>query len=238
MYGWKEPTLSIGYSQSLDREIDRTRLVEEGVPCVRRPTGGRAILHEEELTYSVIAPVSHPLFEGGLKSTFSAISGALLKGLMVLGLENARINRDKKTSVRSGHSISPSCFTLLNHCEITVEDRKLVGSAQRRTHTAFLQHGSILIRISRDRLNSVLKFSDPQHREQNLEKLKQSTVTLSEVLTPVPTFSEVQEALRKGFESHFPGQWTSGVLSTQELALVDSLLSESMASISEGVAHE
>jgi len=233
LYGWKEPTLSIGYSQSLDREIDRLRLESQDIPWVRRPTGGRAILHEEELTYSVVAPVSHPLFEGGLKTTFSAISGALLEGLRSLGLENAQINREKKSNSDPLLRASPSCFALLNHCEITVEGRKLVGSAQRRTQAAFLQHGSILIRMDRKRLNSILKFMDERQRRHNLEILERSTVTLSEIFGPESAYLKVRAAIRKGFENHFGGTWARGELSPQERVL----LPETVAPAIEGAAH-
>lgn len=238
LYGWEAPTLSIGYSQPVGREIDRSRLEEQGIPWVRRPTGGRAILHEQELTYSVVAPVSHPLFAGGLKATFSAISGALLKGLTGLGLDHAQVNRGKKTNPEPGLRASPACFALLNHCEITVDGRKLVGSAQRRTQTAFVQHGSILIHINRQRLNSVLKFANGYQRARNLEVLQQNTVTLSEVCDSIPAFSEVRAAIRRGFEAWFGGTWIRGELSSQEQSLLRSLLPESAAPASQGAAHD
>ena len=238
LYGWETPTLSIGYSQPVGREIDRSRLVEQGIPWVRRPTGGRAILHEQELTYSVVAPVSHPLFSGGLKTTFSAISEALLKGLTELGLDHAQVNREKKANPEPGLRSSPSCFALLNHCEITVDGRKLVGSAQRRTQTAFVQHGSVLIHINRPRLNSVLKFADDYQRARNLEVLQQNIVTLSEVCDLVPGFSDVRAAVRRGFEAQFGGSWIRGELSAREQSLLRSLLPEPAAPVFQGAFHD
>ena len=143
LYGWSEPAITIGYSQNAEGELDIERCRELGIAMVRRPTGGRALLHHRELTYAVVAPVSMAPFNRGLKATFQAVSEALLMGLQSLGIQGD-LNTGKERPAL-GISRSPACFASLNHCEITVDGKKLVGSAQKRTSKAFLQHGSLII---------------------------------------------------------------------------------------------
>jgi lipoate-protein ligase A len=156
LYGWSEPAITIGYSQKAEEELDLERCRELGIAVVRRPTGGRALLHHRELTYAVVAPVSLVPFDRGLKATFSAISEALLVGLQGLGIQGD-INTSKQ---RPEVARSPACFASLNHCEITVDGAKLVGSAQKRTSKAFLQHGSLIIEADHELFTSLLKFDN------------------------------------------------------------------------------
>ena len=210
LYGWESPVLTVGYSQNLEREVKQCL----GVPCVRRPTGGRALLHHRELTYSLVAPVDHPRFSGGLKQTFSAISQALLLGLRELGIDQARINDQKK--IQHAGRRSPACFASLNHCEITVQNRKLVGSAQRRTHGAFLQHGSIPIAASTWDFHSFLRYDNEEARLADSEKMKRFTTTLNAVCGESVSFERARSALRAGFETCFAGNWAAGGLTSAE----------------------
>ena len=156
LYGWNRPTLSLWYSQNVTRSVDlgRCRLLD--IPIIRRPTGGRAVMHNEELTYRVIAPINHPRFPGGLKQTFQMIATALVRGLAqlkILGVCEKKCLRHHNGKTRMN---SPACFASFNLFEITANNRKLIGSAQRRVENAFLQHGSILIDINTKLLNFLL----------------------------------------------------------------------------------
>ncbi len=217
LYGWESPVLTVGYSQNLEREVDLEQCRE--IPCVRRPTGGRALLHHRELTYSLVAPVDHPRFSGGLKQTFSAISQALLLGLRKLGIDQARINDQKK--IQPAGKRSPACFASLNHCEITVQNRKLIGSAQRRTHGAFLQHGSIPIEASTEDFHSFLRFDSEEARLADSEKMKRFTTTLNAVCGEPVSFKRARSALRVGFETCFAGNWAAEGLTPAEKKLRD-----------------
>ncbi|CAI2717819.1 lipoate--protein ligase family protein [Nitrospina watsonii] len=222
LYGWRRPTLSIGYSQPVEKEIDLERCRERQVDWVRRPTGGRALLHMEELTYSMVAPVTHPLFCGGLKATYAAISRALLRGLHELGIAEAHINREK---LRGGtHDRSPACFAALNHCEITVHDRKLIGSAQRRTQRAFLQHGSVLIATDHDLFHSLLIYRNREAGSEPLEWLKTSTITLNDLSGSRMEFESVRTALHRGMTAHFGGNWQTAGLTAAEQDLREDIL--------------
>lgn len=216
LYGWTQPTLTIGYSQSVVRDIDVNHCRERGIPVVRRPTGGRALLHARELTYSLVAPIPHPRFPANLRDTFRVISDALLLSLAQLGVQGAGIAQIKGISKEAR---SPSCFSSLNHSEITVKNRKLIGSAQRRMSRSFLQHGSLWIDCDRQFMTSLFKFEFPKTRERELEILESHTTTLQQLCGRDVPIAEAAQAFRNGFEKAFPEQWESAGLSPHELKL-------------------
>jgi lipoate-protein ligase A len=201
LYGWSEPAITIGYSQKAEAELDLKRCRELGIAIVRRPTGGRALLHANELTYAVVAPVSIPPFNQGLKATFQAVSEALLVGLQGLGVQGD-INTSKQ---RSGPVRSPACFASLNHCEITVDGKKLVGSAQKRTSKAFLQHGSLIIESDHALFASLLRFEDENERVALQERLANSTTALNQICDRKISFEEISAALQEGFRKTLDG---------------------------------
>ncbi len=200
-YGWFEPAITIGYSQKAEVELDIERCRELGIPIARRPTGGRALLHHRELTYAVVAPVSIPPFNRGLKATFQAVNEALLMGLHGLGIQGD-INTGKQPS---GSARSPACFASLNHCEITVNGKKLVGSAQKRTSKAFLQHGSLVIDADHELFTSLLKFEDESERVATQQRLMHSTTTLNQICDRKFSFEEISAALQEGFQKALGG---------------------------------
>lgn len=143
LYGWDRPAISLGYFQRADQVVNLDRCGEAGVPVVRRATGGRAVYHRHEVTYSVVAPVPHPAFPSTIRGTYEVIARALQAGLERLDIT---VERSDRTTGPTRHGVgSPLCFAATSRNEMTVEGKKVVGSAQRRWSTAFLQHGSILL---------------------------------------------------------------------------------------------
>lgn len=136
IYGWAAPTISIGFAQ------DPSRLLGHGLPIVRRVTGGRAVLHDNELTYSIVVPSSHPLFLEGITGAYSAISACISRALNDIGIKASFSRGTKDRSERKD-----GCFFSASRHEILVDGKKLVGSSQRRFRNAFLQHGSILFGV-------------------------------------------------------------------------------------------
>jgi len=201
LYGWSEPAVTVGYSQKAENEVDIERCRELGIAVVRRPTGGRALLHHRELTYAVVAPVSLAPFDRGLKATFGAVSEALLAGLQGFGIR-AGFSASKQ---RSEFARSPACFASLNHCEITVDGKKLVGSAQKRTSKAFLQHGSLVIEADHALFASLLKFDNENERMTTQQRLVDSTTTLNQVCNREVSFEEICAALQEGFQKTLGG---------------------------------
>ncbi len=154
LYTFSPPAVTIGFHQDPGRIVDMGSLARDGIDLVRRITGGRALLHAGELTYSVTAPLGPPFFPGGLQKTFLDISRAIVDALKNIGVD-AGISDGRSFSQGEGHS-SP-CLVSTSRHEVSVKGRKIMGSAQRRTASAFLQHGSILLRPASEGIVDYLK---------------------------------------------------------------------------------
>jgi lipoate-protein ligase A len=141
LYGWQRPTLSLGRHESWQEVANLSRLEAAGVSLVRRPTGGRAVLHDREITYSVSAGLDgEALWRDRLQVSLARISSALVRGLRRLGVLATFAPTSGAGQKSPGHSL---CFQSTTRFELTVEGVKAVGSAQYRTERGFLQHGSI-----------------------------------------------------------------------------------------------
>ncbi len=154
IYSWAEPTLSLGRNQTAEGKYDLDRIREQGVQVVRRPTGGRAILHWREITYSVTAPAMEAV---GLRQSYELINRVLLDGLGRLGVQ---VNVAEPT-VRAERPSAAPCFAEPSAGEMVTDGRKLVGSAQWREDGALLQHGSILVDDDQSGLLSSLMVVTP-----------------------------------------------------------------------------
>ena len=145
-YTWSPPAVSLGRFQDGERAVNADACRLRGIDIVRRITGGRAVLHRDELTYSVIARIDDDLFPNDVLGTYKVIAAGLLAGLRGLGIDAEMVSRSGRHAgmVKSSPQ-EPACFSSPSWYEILVKGRKIIGSAQRRVGGAFLQHGSILI---------------------------------------------------------------------------------------------
>ncbi len=199
VYGWNPPAISLGWNQSWD-EIRMDKVEVAGVDVVRRPTGGRGILHENELTYSVVMQA-----EGAnIPSVYNRISLALVAGLRTLGVDASLERSQPHFPSLYRKAEAAACFVSSARHEIMVGGKKLVGSAQRRYAAAnggeiVLQHGSILIGPEHRRLIEFLVLT-PDQREYLEEQLTMRTTDLREVLGVGVSFDDVALAVRRGFE--------------------------------------
>ncbi len=200
VYGWAPYAVSLGYNQRSD-DFDESLCAARGIDLVRRPTGGRAILHAEELTYSVT------MYSRGknVNDSYCEISRALLSGLRLLGadVEYAQSQPNLPELYRSQSSIP--CFASSTRYQIQHRGRKLVGSAQRRFASAdgaevVLQHGSILIGPAHKLLPDLMRTGSEKVRETFRRSLETRTTELVSVLGRCVSFDEVAAALKKGFE--------------------------------------
>ena len=224
LYGWEKPTLSIGYSQNKLRDVDTVQCERRNIPIVRRFTGGRALLHQYELTYSLVAPIPHPRFPGNLAGAFGAVSKAVIFSLEKADVPRPEISGIDKRSLGNGNKRSPACFSTPNHWEITVKGKKLAGSAQRRLNGAFLQHGSILLDWDPELAHSLFRYSSESEQAQGLKSLILGTSTLKEVLSIKPEWREVAHCFVEGFQNTFPGYWQPETLNSLETDLVKEYL--------------
>jgi lipoate-protein ligase A len=183
-FGWNPPAVSLGYNQKLsDLNFEECR--RAGFDVVRRPTGGRAVIHQDEFTYSVIAPENDPMVGGSIMHTYGRIAEALLMGLKELGV-NAEMVRSTAPDV-SGRG-SALCFAAAGRYEITFKGKKLIGSAQRRMDGMILQQGSLLLACGQKQDF----FADSSARNQ--------AGTLREILDREITYDEAAASMQKGFK--------------------------------------
>ena len=193
-YQWTHPTLSLGFSQEAEAVVDLDFCRLNGIDIVRRPTGGKAVLHHHELTYSVISndPSFFPIAD--ISKTYCRIADALQRGLRTLGIETT-LAKSRGRSTRTG-PLATACFALSNHFELLWQNRKLVGSAQRRTKTAFLQHGSILIEFDAELLSRALLSC-------SATSVHGVVTDLRTCLGEAPSIREMIAAMSSGFEASF-----------------------------------
>jgi lipoate-protein ligase A len=155
-YGWSVPSVSLGCFQRI-AEIDLDYCRESSIPVVRRPTGGRAILHGEEVTYSFSSRNSPPYFSDGLLSTYGHIGRAFYDALRSLGLDVKIRKRREKGRTLAGRAL---CFQSVSYGELSIMNKKVVGSAQKRWKDGFLQQGSIQMVIDPIMMGRVFKGAD------------------------------------------------------------------------------
>ena len=222
-YGWRPPCLSIGYNQSAE-EVDVGRCRERGVDFVRRPTGGRAVLHTDELTYSLVAPRDEPRVAGGVIESYRRLSLGLIAGLRALGV--AAVQADVR---QIGDGEKPAaCFHAPSAYEVAVGGRKLVGSAQVRRWGCVLQHGSLPLAGDVARILDFLRV--PEWRREELKReLRGRAISLGEALGRAVPFEEAARALAEGFAQALNLRLVPGGLSEHELALAEELRREKYA---------
>jgi len=209
-YQWDRPSISIGYFQKAsDVNLDYCR--KKGYPLVRRLTGGRAILHDEELTYSISSLAGSALFKDRLLETYTVISKALLRGLKLNGIE-ARISFRK---TRSEHHKNPSCFKSMSYGEITVSGKKIIGSAQKRYTNGFLQHGSLLLGFKSDELRNSLREIGPDDVT-HIGSIRE----YNSGITP----DRLRRSLKDSFEKELNVKLVSDLPSKTELKAADKLV--------------
>ncbi len=199
-YRWSPPAVSLGYFQERDREVDQDRLTQLGFDCVRRPTGGRAVLHDDELTYGFIVPESHPAFPRSVVASYQIIARGLVRGLRRLGVP-AEMATATSADPRGGSILgSAACFEAPSWYEITAGGKKIAGSAQVRRHGAILQHGSVPLSFSAERQVAALRLRDEAVRARLVVGLAARAGSLSDFLPAKATFAEVGGALAAGWE--------------------------------------
>ncbi|WP_197490650.1 biotin/lipoate A/B protein ligase family protein [Brevibacillus sp. SKDU10] len=199
-YTWNPATLSIGYFQKMEKEINIDEVKRLGLGLVRRPTGGRAVLHDAELTYSVIVSEDHPQMPKSVTEAYKVISMGLLHGFQKLGLKAEMVSlATEEEKAKYDSPGSSACFDSPSWYELVVEGKKVAGSAQTRQKGVILQHGSILLDMDVDLLFSLLTFPSERVKERMMNSFKQKAVTINEVSSKPISLEEAIEAFYQGF---------------------------------------
>jgi len=223
-YSWDVPSLSIGSFQRVS-DLDTDELHRRSIPLVRRPTGGRAVLHDSEITYSVAAPIPSPHFPSDLMGSYKKIGECFLAGLRRLGLDARLVPVDRKRARSSGYQHNPLCFSSPSWHEVLVGGKKLIGSAQRRLKGSFLQQGSIIIDRDVEGLASLLSKNESVSHDAARSALGDKMTGLAEH-TAVTDTSRIVKCLVEGFAGVMGAVPEHGEPTAEELGLADALFRE------------
>ena len=243
LYGWSSPAVSIGFFQDAAAEIDLAACRRAGVEVVRRPTGGRAVYHDDDLTYAVVAPERNPLFPASIVGTYQVISRGLVRGLAGLGLAAELSPGDEgsgagTTGAGAGAERSPgktagrlvrtppaACFAVPSRHELLVAGRKICGSAQVRSRGAFLQQGSLLMSFAPEKTAAVLHLPGGT-REERVAALRARATSLYEHLPRSVTREDVCRAVVEAFQELWQVSFLPGGLLPEEEELKNRLFAD------------
>jgi lipoate-protein ligase A len=198
-YTWKPPAISIGYFQSLNEEVDLDACKSLGVEFVRRITGGGAVFHDKELTYSIIIPESNLKVPKNILESYRRICGAVVKGLKHLWIE--------------------SKYAPIN--DIIVNNKKISGSAQTRKSKTVLQHGTVLMDVDVDKMFKLLKVPNEKIKDKLIADVKQRVTSIKHISDNNVTFNETSDAMKIGFEEEFDIELVNGILTKEEISLTN-----------------
>jgi lipoate-protein ligase A len=217
-FGWQPACLSLGQAQP-SGDVDREACKAAGVDVVRRPTGGRAILHTDELTYSVIAPQSEPRVVGTIVESYKRLSEGLLNGLMLMGVPTRQVERPEEHDRDSG----PVCFEVPSNYEIVFDGKKLVGSAQMRKAGVVLQHGTLPL------YGDIARISLYLAKHPDMERVRQRATTVEAAIGRVIDYDTAAQLMAQGFAEALNLQLEQGELTIEERAWAEELRREKYA---------
>ena len=209
LYSWQKPTVSLGYHQKLPDEIAR-QCDRIGVPIVRRPTGGRAVLHDNEITYCLTIPREHPLFNQDRGSMQRSIGEILVNAADKAGLKAnlARAGSRAQSGYRSRRNGSPLCFDAISRWEVQLNNSKWIGSAQRFFPGIFLQHGSI--KIGSNSIDPSLLF------------MLKNTAEGTEISIELAKCRNLWITIPDAFSETWNLQWQEALFSREEESIIES----------------
>jgi lipoate-protein ligase A len=224
LYAWEPACLSLGYAQPF-ADVDTARLRERDWDAVRRPTGGRAILHTDELTYSITAQPNEPRVVGTVLESYNRLAGALVTAVISLG-----ILVEKKDHIPGQNGAqSPVCFEVPSAYEITVDGKKLIGSAQARRREGVLQHGTLPLYGDLGRITEALAFPDESARAAAAVKLWSRATTVETVLGRKIEWKTAAQAFVHAFETELNLTLERAEMSAPEKTRAKTLMQEKYA---------
>ncbi|SEN93985.1 lipoate-protein ligase A [Paenibacillus sp. OV219] len=236
-YGWNPASLSIGYFQQAEKEVDFQALREHGLGFVRRSTGGRAVLHDQELTYSIVVSERYPGIPANVAEAYAELSSGLLIGVRKLGLDAAMTGQVGVPEVHSGREhvsarkpLTAACFDAPSKYELLVDGCKIAGSAQMRGNGVILQHGSILLELDDEKLFSVLRFASPDIKQRMRSLFGRKASAINDCLRrremPPVSMHHLENVFRNSFAEGLKAELVNGQLTEGELELAGRLSSE------------
>ena len=196
-YAWRPFAITLGYNQA-SSGIDAEKCRQAGVDVVRRPTGGRAVFHADEFTYSFFSDSSEQNSE-----IYRMVHEIIRRALEPLGIYAEFCRSTLQRSQGAQNAASVSCFTASAKYELQVQGRKLVGSAQRKTRNVLLQHGSLPLSGRHKELCGFINFSDENEQAEISEELERKTISLEEILGYIPQYDLLTELMRNALGTFY-----------------------------------
>lgn len=227
LYAWNPPCLSLGYAQPV-ADVDQSALLARGWQMVRRPTGGRAILHTDELTYSVVGSQDEPRLVGSVLESYRVLAQALLRALDLLHLPAQALEKPAVPagSGAPGGNQNPVCFETPSNYEITVGGKKLIGSAQARRKEGVLQHGSLPLQGDLTRITQGLAFADDAARQDAAQRLLARATTAEAILGIPLSWDAAAQAFCQAFAEVLNLELVAEALTPTEQARAEELVHE------------
>ncbi len=219
-YRWQPATVTIGYAQSAVTDVNLDVCRQAGLDVVRRSTGGRAVLHDQEVTYAVIAPLNTDLFGNSVLDCYRVISEILQKTLLQLGLPAQLVPGKPRGGIHN--AMKAVCFSAPSQYELVVDGRKVAGSAQKRHGQAFLQHGSIPVEMDLELLSQTLK-TDAKNSSTDLSD---SIGWLNQWSEQPIVISEVEKLLTDAFSTHLQINWLTSEPTAMEIRAAERMSAE------------
>lgn len=223
-YQWRPACLSLGYFQEVEKEVDLDGLTREGVDLVRRPTGGKAVLHDDELTYSVV--IAEKDFSGSVLETYHRLSEALVEGLRALGIPATLAALEHGVTSRDPRFRQAACFSAPSWYEIVSDNKKIIGSAQNRKNGFILQHGSIPFTFDAGKIVRCIKTTSPEHAARTEAMLSRKAAGVADILGRPVNREELEKHLVVGFRTVLGWDVEPAGLTSSEKAETDKLASE------------
>jgi lipoate-protein ligase A len=219
-YAWLAPAVSIGRFQQIDRDIDLAACRKRSIDIVRRPTGGKAVFHGQDLTYAVVGVEQRDGFPADIIGTYRMVSRCLIRGLREIGIEAQVAGEGRALPETPARA---SCFSAPSRYELLVRGRKICGSAQVRSHGAFLQHGSLLLTFD-PLCTGELLLPHSEGRDEQIAHLRQSVTSLGDEGAPLPAMEALCRIMKTGFEAALGVRLEEGALTPDEETLKEHLL--------------
>src|SRR5690625_1808905 len=195
-YGWKNPSLTVGHFQNVEKTIDFSGIKKHRCEFVRRLTGGSAVLHDDELTYSIIVSENHPKIPHSINKAYYVLSQGLLEGYRLLGIE-ADFAIPERELLRDRSAV---CFEIPAIYEMVVDGKKISGNAQTRKNGVLLQHGSIPMSFDSEMLFDLFKFSSERLRKRQRTSFINKAISINDITEEKHTYSMLKDAFLQGFQ--------------------------------------
>lgn len=218
-YGWKKPSLTVGYFQNVTKTIDFSGVSKHNCDFVRRLTGGSAVLHDQELTYSIIVDETNPKIPKTIQEAYYVLSQGILEGYKNLGIEAyfalSNLENRNRSSV---------CFETPALYEMIVDGKKIAGNAQTRKYGVLLQHGSIPIQFDIHMLFDLFSYPSKRVRKRQMEQFIKKAVSINDITKEEHTYNSVSEAFLHGFQKGLHIEVESFQLSAEQWKEVNHLV--------------